>query len=382
MLAYAGDADAGAELVAPLRTVGAPAIDTLATMPARDLAQVAGDPPGPVPGVGDTALLRELDVGGLPRRRRSRGADRSDQHRAAAPRRRGGPLGPRPRSGRLDRRAVRPVRRRHRRSTRRPGRRCAQSSTDIKQQLAPSATGQTLLSFAERQPGVAGRSQPRRPLRLREVSRRFDPEGLIRANHAVSVSRSRGKRPARGLPPAARPTSRRSSSSPAPCSLQPRQTSALSFALLARAEARVDVAPLGRVAAAGRSTRARRCGTRRRRASRSAHRLVGRRVPAARGRAVGVAGAVVGAVVLDERRLAPRRHALAAQQPDEAAAVAVGDGVDPRQLGEGRIQVDVLGDAGDRPALRTPGPSTISGTRMSESNAVILPGSSRCSPMW
>ncbi len=30
----------------------------------------------------------------------------------------------------------------------------------------------------------------------------------------------------------------------------------------------------------------------------------------------------------------------------------------------------------------TPGPATISGTRMSVSNAVILPGSSRCSPMW
>ena len=28
------------------------------------------------------------------------------------------------------------------------------------------------------------------------------------------------------------------------------------------------------------------------------------------------------------------------------------------------------------------GPATTSGTRMSESNAVILPGLSRCSPMW
>ena len=62
LLAFAGDAEAGAELVALLRAVGAPAIDTLATIPARDLAQVAGDPPGPVPGIGDTALLRELDV--------------------------------------------------------------------------------------------------------------------------------------------------------------------------------------------------------------------------------------------------------------------------------------------------------------------------------
>jgi hypothetical protein len=47
------------ELLAPLRALG-PAIDTFATIPMTALSQLHMDPPGPVPGRGDGALLTSL----------------------------------------------------------------------------------------------------------------------------------------------------------------------------------------------------------------------------------------------------------------------------------------------------------------------------------
>jgi hypothetical protein len=52
------EAEAG-ELLAPLRALG-PAIDTFATIPVTALSQLHMDPPGPVPGRGDGALLTSL----------------------------------------------------------------------------------------------------------------------------------------------------------------------------------------------------------------------------------------------------------------------------------------------------------------------------------
>ena len=51
--------DEATDLLAPLRALG-PAIDTFATMPVTGLAELHMDPPGPVPGKGDGALLGEL----------------------------------------------------------------------------------------------------------------------------------------------------------------------------------------------------------------------------------------------------------------------------------------------------------------------------------
>ena len=52
-------ADEADELLAPLRALG-PAIDTFDTIPITGLSQLHMDPHGPVPGVGDGALLGEL----------------------------------------------------------------------------------------------------------------------------------------------------------------------------------------------------------------------------------------------------------------------------------------------------------------------------------
>jgi FAD/FMN-containing dehydrogenase len=54
--AYLGGEAEGAELLAPLRALG-PEIDTFAMMPPAGLLAIHMDPPGPVPGTGDGALL-------------------------------------------------------------------------------------------------------------------------------------------------------------------------------------------------------------------------------------------------------------------------------------------------------------------------------------
>ncbi len=55
-MAYLGDEASGSELLAPLRALG-PAMDTFAMVSPADLLALHMDPPQPVPGVGDGALL-------------------------------------------------------------------------------------------------------------------------------------------------------------------------------------------------------------------------------------------------------------------------------------------------------------------------------------
>jgi len=62
MLAFTGSAERGTELVAPLRAVAAPLIDSLATIPAAGLADVAGDPTNPTPAFGHAALIDRIGI--------------------------------------------------------------------------------------------------------------------------------------------------------------------------------------------------------------------------------------------------------------------------------------------------------------------------------
>jgi FAD binding domain len=64
-LVYRGDAESGEELIAPMRAVGEPYMDTVATVPAPALAGIAGDPEDPVPGLGAGLLLESLDADGI-----------------------------------------------------------------------------------------------------------------------------------------------------------------------------------------------------------------------------------------------------------------------------------------------------------------------------
>jgi FAD/FMN-containing dehydrogenase len=59
-LAYAGPAERGAELIAPLRALAAPYMDTVAAIARAGLGDVAGDPTNPTPALGYAALLDRI----------------------------------------------------------------------------------------------------------------------------------------------------------------------------------------------------------------------------------------------------------------------------------------------------------------------------------
>lgn len=59
-LAFTGTAERGSELVAPLRAVATPYIDTLTTVSGAGLADVAGDPTNPTPALGHAGLVDRI----------------------------------------------------------------------------------------------------------------------------------------------------------------------------------------------------------------------------------------------------------------------------------------------------------------------------------
>ena len=60
-IAYTGDAESGARLVAPLRSVADPLIDSVGEMPYTSMATIHNDPPEPGPFVERSALLGSLE---------------------------------------------------------------------------------------------------------------------------------------------------------------------------------------------------------------------------------------------------------------------------------------------------------------------------------
>ena len=59
-LAFCGSESDGNELVAPLRALGSPYLDTLATIPAPALGDISGDPQDPGPAIGNGLLLEQF----------------------------------------------------------------------------------------------------------------------------------------------------------------------------------------------------------------------------------------------------------------------------------------------------------------------------------
>ena len=185
-LVFAGDAGAGDDLVAPLRRLGAPDADTLGMVAGGDLPEISGDPPGPParhrrhrPPA--RARRRGLPRGGRPGRR-----EPAHERRDAPPR--GALQRSAPEHGAID--AIDAAY-----SFYAVGTPTGPESADAlnaeldraRERLAPSSTGQTLLSFAERQTGFNGSFPAATAARLEEVARRFDPDGIIRANHELGT---------------------------------------------------------------------------------------------------------------------------------------------------------------------------------------------------
>ena len=184
-LVFDGGADMGAQLVAPLRgrglTLGRHARDGCRRSAAADL----GRPPGTPRRHRRRHAHARTRSGGLSRGRRSRCADAADErgsrHLGGALARSAEGQGA---AGAIDAQFLfyavgTPAEP--------PSAADLTAALDEAQnQLAGSATGQSLATFAERQPGVDGLFSAETIARLAEVRRRYDPDGLIRSNHDLA----------------------------------------------------------------------------------------------------------------------------------------------------------------------------------------------------
>lgn len=187
-LAYAGPEAEGAELAEPLRQVAAPYLDTLGTIPAAGLGDLAGDPQDPGPGVGDGVLIDELTTGVADACVELAGPEAKTPLTALEVRHLGGAL----RSGTKDPGPAAPIE-----SgalvyavgapmTPADGVAIRDALDAIAERLAPwFGPRATLPGFDERGRSLGELFTPAVAERLVEVSARYDPDGRLVANHVA-----------------------------------------------------------------------------------------------------------------------------------------------------------------------------------------------------
>jgi FAD/FMN-containing dehydrogenase len=177
----------GEALVQPMRDAAPPTIDTVGTVPAADLGQLAGDPPGPLPGVGDGLLLEALTPEAAAAYVEVAGPDVQIPLINLQLRHLGGALVvPPPGAGAAS----------HVRGdfllygvgmAATPEMAGAVRATldGIAERMRPYCAGGPPLTFAERQPGSRASFDGATADRLAAVKATYDPEGLLVGNHAV-----------------------------------------------------------------------------------------------------------------------------------------------------------------------------------------------------
>jgi hypothetical protein len=187
---YLGPQGEAEELLAPIRSLGEPVMDTYAPMPASGLARVSMDPEEPVPGLVHGALVRELDekamdafvevagpgtaspllqaelrhVGGALGRPAENGGALSHLDAAYTFSGVGMPMAPEMAetiNGRLD---------------------------DIREALGPWRAEGMYFNFAERRTAFEDLFPSDVGARLSDLKRDWDPDNVIRANHAVPAA--------------------------------------------------------------------------------------------------------------------------------------------------------------------------------------------------
>jgi FAD binding domain len=186
-LAHRGDEAEGERLVAPLRAAAAPELDTLASMPATGLVDIAGDPQDPVPGLGASVLLRELPDDAVRAYLELAGPDVQSPLLHLELRHLGGALaessGAHGAADRIDATFL----------AYGIGMPTSPELTDViwdalvtvTERFAPWASDTTFLNFAEQQPGMRASFSPSTAGRLNAVKATYDPDGILVANHAV-----------------------------------------------------------------------------------------------------------------------------------------------------------------------------------------------------
>jgi hypothetical protein len=187
--AFIGDQAEGERLLAPLREIGEPIMDTFAQVPAEALSKIHMDPEQPVPGLGHHALLRELPDEAIDTFVGTAGAESGTPLLLTEIRHIGGALA---REGenagalaKLDADYLMfglgmPM-------TPQLGEAIDGHLDHLADVMAPWTAEGGYFNFAERTCEIDAILPAQTHERLQEVKRRWDPDGLIRANHELAV---------------------------------------------------------------------------------------------------------------------------------------------------------------------------------------------------
>jgi len=186
--AIAGDAAAGEELIAPLRALGEPIMDSFAQMPTAGLSRIHMDPENPVPAIGEGMLIGELSDEAIDAWVAATGPGSGSPLLLSEMRHLGGAAG-RPAEGagalsHLDAgfgmySVGMPM-------TPELGEAIPRHLDALHEAMRPWAAGQ-YFNFTERPTGIDSILPAEVCERLAEVKRAYDPDGRIVANHGVGA---------------------------------------------------------------------------------------------------------------------------------------------------------------------------------------------------
>jgi hypothetical protein len=188
--AFIGEQSEGERLLAPLREIGEPIMDTFAQIPAEALSKIHMDPEQPVPGLGHHALIEQLPDEAIDAFVGAVGPEAGSPLLLAELRHIGGALG---RAGenagalaKLDADFLMfgvglPM-------TPQLGEAIDAHLDHLGDVMAPWTAEGGYFNFAERPCGIDAILPAQTHARLLEIKQRWDPDGMISANHEVAVA--------------------------------------------------------------------------------------------------------------------------------------------------------------------------------------------------
>jgi FAD/FMN-containing dehydrogenase len=185
-----GSQDEGEATIAPLREIGEPIMDTFDQIPAEGLSRIHMDPEPPVPGLGHHVLLEELPDDAIDAFVGAAGPEAGSPLLLAEIRQLGGALGrPAENGGALTALDAdfavfgigMPM-------TPELGQAIAGSLDQLHDTMGPWAAAGGSFNFAERPCDIDAILPAETCSRLAEVKGRWDPDDVIQANHALSLT--------------------------------------------------------------------------------------------------------------------------------------------------------------------------------------------------
>ena len=186
-----GDEAVGAAVIAPLRAIAPPYLDTFAPMPAAGLAEVAGDPLDPVPSMSTHALIDGLPSEAVDALLAVAGPDTETPLLQVELRQLGAALSsPAPDGGAIGALDAGfalfavglPMAPGHAEAI-------AASLAGVQRAMAPWSTPRRYYNFTDTEVNGASLHAPDAHTRLAGVRRRLDPNGLFRPNHGIDGPR-------------------------------------------------------------------------------------------------------------------------------------------------------------------------------------------------